>query len=117
MPTVCCTRYRRRHLLVPIRRRAGPAALPYDLVIARLVEPTSKADAARVWSDLGAETVLCRMIQRHLAKINTGNYPKIRSAGKPRIFSAGMERINFVSGVATAWGRGVAAACRCPALS
>ncbi len=46
-----------------------------------------------------------------------GNYPKIRSAGKPRIFSAGMERINFVSGVATAWGRGVAAACRCPALS
>ncbi|WP_421845261.1 hypothetical protein [Mycobacterium sp.] len=44
-------------------------------------------------------------------------YPKIRSAGKPRIFSAGMERINFVSGVATAWGRGVAAACRCPALS
>ncbi len=45
------------------------------------------------------------------------HYPKIRSAGKPRIFSAGMERINFVSGVATAWGRGVAAACRCPALS
>ncbi len=50
-------------------------------------------------------------------QLNGDVYPKIRSAGKPRIFSAGMERINFVSGVATAWGRGVAAACRCPALS
>lgn len=45
-----------------------------DLVIARLVEPTSKADAARVLSDLGAETVSYRTIQRRLAKINTGNY-------------------------------------------
>jgi hypothetical protein len=28
-----------------------------DLMIARLVEPTSKADAARVLADLGADTV------------------------------------------------------------
>jgi hypothetical protein len=35
-----------------------------DLVIARLVEPTSKADAARVLTDLGAETVSYKTIQR-----------------------------------------------------
>ena len=45
-----------------------------DLVIARIVEPTSKADAARVLADLGAETVSYRTIQRHLARVNTGNY-------------------------------------------
>ncbi|MGB0963602.1 MAG: IS1634 family transposase [Mycobacterium sp.] len=45
-----------------------------DLVIARIVEPTSKADAARVLADLGMETVSYRTIQRHLAKVNTGNY-------------------------------------------
>jgi hypothetical protein len=45
-----------------------------DLVIARLVEPTSKADAARVRDDLGADTVSYKTIQRHLTKINTANY-------------------------------------------
>ncbi|BBY59334.1 hypothetical protein MSAR_24700 [Mycolicibacterium sarraceniae] len=45
-----------------------------DLVIARLVEPTSKADAARVLTDLGAEIVSYKTIQRHLAKVNTGDY-------------------------------------------
>ena len=45
-----------------------------DLVIARIVEPTSKADAARVLAELGAETVSYRTIQRHLGRVNTGNY-------------------------------------------
>ena len=45
-----------------------------DLVIARIVEPTSKADAARVLADLGAETMSYKTIQRHLAKVNTGKY-------------------------------------------
>jgi Transposase DDE domain len=45
-----------------------------DLVIARLVEPTSKSDAARVLADLGAETVSYRTIQRHLVKADTGDY-------------------------------------------
>ena len=45
-----------------------------DLVIARIVEPTSKADAARVLADLGAEPVSYKTIQRHLAKVNTGKY-------------------------------------------
>jgi hypothetical protein len=45
-----------------------------DLVIARIVEPTSKADAARVLADLGADTVSYRTIQRHLVKVNTGGY-------------------------------------------
>ena len=45
-----------------------------DLVIARIVEPTSKVDAARVLADLGADTVSYRTIQRHLVKVNTGNY-------------------------------------------
>lgn len=45
-----------------------------DLVIARIVEPTSKVDAARVLADLGADTVSYRTIQRHLMKVNTGKY-------------------------------------------
>lgn len=45
-----------------------------DLVIARIVEPTSKADAARVLADLGVKTLSYRTIQRHLTKINTDNY-------------------------------------------
>ena len=45
-----------------------------DLVIARIVEPTSKADAARVLTDLGVEPVLYKTIQRHLAAIGPGKY-------------------------------------------
>lgn len=45
-----------------------------DLVVARLAEPTSKADATRVLADLGVETVSYKTIQRYLTKINTGNY-------------------------------------------
>jgi hypothetical protein len=46
-----------------------------DLVIARIVEPTSKLDASRVLADLGAKTVSYRTIQRHLDQIGPGNYP------------------------------------------
>ena len=45
-----------------------------DLVIARIVEPTSKADAPRLLADLGAKTLSYRTIQRHVAKIGTGKY-------------------------------------------
>ncbi|WP_027331313.1 IS1634 family transposase [Mycolicibacterium tusciae] len=45
-----------------------------DLVIARIVEPTSKLDSLRVLTDLGANTVSYRTIQRHLQSINTGRY-------------------------------------------
>jgi hypothetical protein len=45
-----------------------------DLVIARIVEPTSKADSARVLADLGAKTVSYRTIQRHLDQVGTGKY-------------------------------------------
>jgi hypothetical protein len=45
-----------------------------NLVIARIVEPTSKVDASRVLTDLGADTVSYRTIQRHLVKVNTGKY-------------------------------------------
>lgn len=45
-----------------------------DLVIARIVEPTSKVDSLRVLADLGAELVSYKTIQRHLAKVNTGKY-------------------------------------------
>jgi Transposase DDE domain len=51
-----------------------------DLVIARIVEPTSKADAARVLADLGAEMVSYKTIQRHLAKVNTANYRDLVAA-------------------------------------
>ncbi|ANZ28500.1 hypothetical protein A4U64_26785 (plasmid) [Rhodococcus sp. WB1] len=39
-----------------------------DLVIARILEPTSKIDALRVLDDLGANTVSYKTIQRHLRK-------------------------------------------------
>ena len=45
-----------------------------DLVIARIVEPTSKADSMRVLTDLGAKVVSYRTIQRHLAQIGPGRY-------------------------------------------
>lgn len=45
-----------------------------DLVIARIVEPTSKADAARVLADLGAEAMSYRTIQRHLGKAKSDRY-------------------------------------------
>lgn len=45
-----------------------------DLVIARIVEPTSKLDSLRVLTDLGAKTVSYRTIQRHLRSIIKGNY-------------------------------------------
>jgi hypothetical protein len=51
-----------------------------DLVIARIAEPTSKADAARVLADLGAETVSYKTIQRHLTKVNTGKYRDVIAA-------------------------------------
>jgi hypothetical protein len=51
-----------------------------DLVIARIVEPTSKVDSLRVLADLGADTVSYRTIQRHLAGVNTGNYRDLVAA-------------------------------------
>jgi hypothetical protein len=45
-----------------------------DLVIARIVEPTSKADSRRVLTDLGVDVVSYKTIQRHLSLINTGSY-------------------------------------------
>ncbi|AYA23376.1 IS1634 family transposase [Rhodococcus rhodochrous] len=48
-----------------------------DLVIARIVEPTSKADSARVLDDLGADTVSYKTIQRHLVESVTRDYRNI----------------------------------------
>lgn len=45
-----------------------------DLVIARIVEPTSKVDSLRVLTDLGADTVSYRTIQRNLARVNAEGY-------------------------------------------
>ena len=44
------------------------------LVLARIIEPTSKLDSARVLTDLGADTVSYRTIRRHLRSVNTDNY-------------------------------------------
>lgn len=51
-----------------------------DLVIARIVEPTSKADSMRVLSDLGANVVSYRTIQRHLARIGPDGYRDLIAA-------------------------------------
>jgi hypothetical protein len=45
-----------------------------DLVIARIVEPTSKADSRRVLGELGAPVVSYKTIQRHLGLIGPGGY-------------------------------------------
>jgi hypothetical protein len=45
-----------------------------DLVIARIVEPTSKLDASRVLADLGADLVSYKTIDRHVRKIHAGGH-------------------------------------------
>jgi len=45
-----------------------------DLVIARIIEPTSKLDSLRVLGDLGADVVSYRTIHRHLKLINSRCY-------------------------------------------
>jgi hypothetical protein len=45
-----------------------------DLVIARIVEPTSKADTQRVLTDLGVKTVTYRTVARHLGLVVAGRY-------------------------------------------
>jgi hypothetical protein len=60
-----------------------------DLVIARIVEPTSKTDALRVLADLGAQAVSYRTIQRHRAKVNTGRY---RDAIAAKCFAHAVDR-------------------------
>jgi hypothetical protein len=60
-----------------------------DLVIARIVEPTSKLDSLRVLADLGADTLSYRTIQRHLVRINAGGY---RDAIAARCFTHAADR-------------------------
>lgn len=45
-----------------------------DLVIARIVEPTSKLDSRRVLTDLGAELVSYKTIDRHARKVTSSGY-------------------------------------------
>jgi Transposase DDE domain len=45
-----------------------------DLVIARIVEPTSKIDSLRILADLGAEPVSYKTIDRHVRKVESGRY-------------------------------------------
>ena len=45
-----------------------------DLVIARIVEPTSKADSIRVLAEPGVQTVSYRTIQRRLARVGPEGY-------------------------------------------
>ena len=51
-----------------------------DLVIARIVEPTSKVNSLRVLADLGAEAMSYRTIQRHLGKVIVGKYRDVIAA-------------------------------------
>ena len=52
-----------------------------DLVIARIVEPTSKLDSVRVLADLGAELVSYKTIDRHARRVTSGGYRDV-IAGK-----------------------------------
>lgn len=51
-----------------------------DLVIARIAEPTSKLDALRVLSDLGAELVSYKTVDRHVRKIHDGSHRDVLAA-------------------------------------
>lgn len=51
-----------------------------DLVIARIVEPTSKADSIRVLAELGVHTVSYRTIQRRLARVGPAGYRDLIAA-------------------------------------
>lgn len=51
-----------------------------DLVIARIVEPTSKSDSRRVLTDLGSDPVSYRTIQRHLAAVTSGGFRDLLAA-------------------------------------
>ena len=51
-----------------------------DLVIARIVEPTSKADSIRVLAELGVQTVSYRTIQRRLARVGPQEYRDLIAA-------------------------------------
>lgn len=51
-----------------------------DLVIARIVEPTSKLDSLRVLADLGAELVSYKTIDRHVRKIQADRYRDVIAA-------------------------------------
>lgn len=48
-----------------------------DLVIARIVEVASKRDSIRILTDLGAEPLSYRTIQRHLGKVGPGKYRRL----------------------------------------
>jgi hypothetical protein len=52
-----------------------------DLVIARIVEPTSKLDSLRVLADLGAEVLSYKTIDRHARKVTAKGYRDV-IAGK-----------------------------------
>src|SRR5699024_10910127 len=45
-----------------------------DLVIARIVEPTSRLDSLRVLADLGAELVSYKTVDRHVRMIESAGY-------------------------------------------
>ncbi|MFF0815006.1 hypothetical protein ACFYVR_07610 [Rhodococcus sp. NPDC003318] len=45
-----------------------------DLVIARIVEPTSKVDSLRVLDDLGVKALYCKTIQCNLTRAQSGEY-------------------------------------------
>jgi hypothetical protein len=51
-----------------------------DLVIARIVEPTSKLDSVRVLADLGAELVSYKTIDRHVRKAEADRYRDVVAA-------------------------------------
>lgn len=51
-----------------------------DLVIARIIEPTSKADSIRVLAELGVHTVSYRTIQRRLARVGPEGYRDLIAA-------------------------------------
>ncbi|GAA4405579.1 hypothetical protein GCM10023147_48780 [Tsukamurella soli] len=73
-----------------------------DLVIARIVEPTSKMDAVRVLADLGADPVSYKTIQRRIARIGSGGY-RDRIATKCFAHAAGTGGLALVLFDVTTW--------------
>jgi hypothetical protein len=84
----------RAYEVLGLHRAADGDEVFRDLALARIIEPTSKADSLRVLAEAGVEPVSCRTLTRHLpnfaksssggalrAALNTRNEPSPREAG------------------------------------
>jgi hypothetical protein len=70
----------RAYQVLGLDRAAGGDEVFRDLVLARIIEPTSKADSLRVLAETGVESVCYRTVERHLPTYATPGWRHALSA-------------------------------------